>query len=710
MLAASLYDDGLQYMSTLEMNRAASFTYGYSISTNSYNNNSNDVNLLGEIATASPVVTRGDSIAGEMWQILVDLTLMKYTHHSILALTKTIYLIQHVLLHGAESCIMNGELLYRIEMAVDPLRNLNTALIEQKMVDEILNSEGRARGENDIFPSSEGLGQHLAQLGTRASATLLKLRGGSVDKGHPVRMAASKLHGIVFNPNNLRQMRTQQQQESLADSLVPIGTSKQVGYITDEGRYKVLQAKMAAEERQLKQSQLQEQQRFRQTRSNLAGSSAADSFGGGYSSSNSGSMNGKLVVGAAHSLQDMIESAKYELEQHKVKQQQKIASLKKGYSDDPIARARQLAELERSTNIESDPEYITKKKALEDALEYLEEMQRLEKEKVVVGDLLGGDSSGIDQCSGSSSSNSNLGGAIMNNIGNDGVDLLGFDSHTKSQVDIFGASFASFSVSDKITPVNVGGTADLLGFDTMSGTNSVGSNEQSFSTYFVPENLRPMSNFGANSFNYATNDKTRGGRGEGCAFGEKSSIATRPSLVTGVLGGATKSACDEEAEAENTRKLNMAAGLFAGMVPTAGELQFQRRQPIMQSVSHALAIDDLIPIPTPNISADSNIDSVLTAHDPSTSCDPFSMVPMGGSCSAGIVPPPSMAPPPPPMHPPPPPPIQPPPPPPAITMTTSDLTVEQMQEMIKQQQSQMNQMMQLMQQMQMQGSNNFSNI
>lgn len=717
LLAASLYDDGLQYMSTLEMNRAASFTYGYRVSSTT---NTNNINLLGDAAIiASPIVTQGESVAVEMWQVVLDLTLMKYTQHSVLALTKTIHLIQHVLLHGAESCIMDGELLFRIEMAVEPLRNLNTALIEQKMVEEILNSEGRARGENDIVLSSEGVGQQLAQLGTRASAALFKIRGGSVDRGHPVRMAANKLHGMVSNPNNLRQLRMHQQQQSPADSLVPIGSAKQVGYITDEGRYKVLQAKMAAEERQLKQSQLQEQQRFRQTRSNLAGSSATDSFGGGYSS------NGKLVVGAAHSLHDMIESAKYELEQHKVKQQQKIASLKNGYSDNPLARAQQLAELERTTNIESDPEYIKKKKALEDALEYLEEMQRLEQDKNVgVADLLGGDSSigrsdgGRDQFS-----ISRAGDAIISHSSSDGVvDLLGFEDNNnpKSQVDAFGGSSASFSVSYN-SSVNFGGGADLLGFGTMPGADAFEISDGS--SPFISNISVPMSDRGYMIRN-STSDSGN--------YGNKLSVGMRPSLVTGVqgVGGdndtddarglqaslhhqplTTPSSIslvevygnpmislaphlDEEAEAEKDRKLQMAAGLFAGVVPTIGETQkYNHRIPIMQNV-----VVDAIDLPSTHIQ----------------SSDPYFMGPMGGTCGtpiAGIVLPPPMAPPPPP-------PTQP-PPPPAVTIypnndahnaLNNNLTVEQMQEMIQQQQAQMNQMMQMMQQMQMQGPNNASNI
>ncbi len=170
-LSIALYDDGVQYMSTLDMNRAASYTFGYR---SAYGQNVTGLGGLG---------AHGESVADEMWALLVDLTLTKYTQHSPLALTKTINLILHVLLHGSEECVLNGELLYRIEMVVEPLMNLNTALVEQQMVEHILNSESIAGKDNDTMLSPEGIGHQLSQLGTRATATMIKLRGGSVDKG-----------------------------------------------------------------------------------------------------------------------------------------------------------------------------------------------------------------------------------------------------------------------------------------------------------------------------------------------------------------------------------------------------------------------------------------------------------------------------------------------------------------------------------------------
>eukprot|EP00571_Detonula_confervacea_P006052 CAMPEP_0172313868 /NCGR_PEP_ID=MMETSP1058-20130122/21155_1 /TAXON_ID=83371 /ORGANISM="Detonula confervacea, Strain CCMP 353" /LENGTH=788 /DNA_ID=CAMNT_0013027593 /DNA_START=161 /DNA_END=2527 /DNA_ORIENTATION=- len=739
-LAFSLYDDGVPYMNTLEMNRAASYTFGYR---NSYGQNGTTLNTLGG-------GTHGTSIANEMFELVVDLTLGKYTQHSVLALTKTIHLIQHVLLHGSETCVMNGELLYRIEMVVQPLRNLNTALVEQQMVEHILSNEGRVGAENDIVLTTEGIGQQLAQFGTRATATMIKLRGGSVDQGHPVRMAASKLYGIVSGPNNLRQLRMQQQQPS---SLVPIGSTKQVGYITDEGRLQLLQEKMAAEEKTAKQKQYQEEQRLKQTRSNLRGSSVMDSFGGGYASSNGG---GNRVVGAAHSLEDMIKTAKYELDQHKNKQKGKLSSMKKGYSDNPMTRAQELDELQRNS-VEWDPEFIQKKKALQDALEYLEEMQQLEQEQV--GDLLEGDLLGDPSSPGGGISSS---GAMMAGDNNAGADFFGFDNNPPPPTDVFG-SIASPAMSNN-NMVAGGGTADLLGFDGLGGGNS---NVVNSGGAFSPQHESmpsTMSGYmgGTNNLESSMNNPAPMGGG---IMDANSSFDMRPSLVTGMRGDTVgnptgqpsmqqqplsratpnfsgidnnvsamgdmagvqgnpitylQPELDEAAKAEKSRKMQMASGLFAGMVPNNDALKTaHQRKPIMQSGnnSNVSALDDLINVSDTALapSAAVNNSSIFNVNDLNSPTmppsDPFGMGPMGGDSSMGIPPPPPMAPPPPPMAPP--------PPPLATNMTPdnaannsnlgSNQSVEQMQEMIKQQQAQMNQMMQMMQHMQTQGSNNTNN-
>ena len=216
---------------------------------------------------------------------------------------------------------------------------------------------------------------------------------------------------------------------------------------------------------------------------------------------------------------------------------------------------------------------------------------------------------------------------------------------------------------------------------------------------------------------------------------------------------------DKVAEAEQSRKMQIAAGLFTGLLPSSqgSSATTQQRKPIMQAAnisSNISALDELIPtldaatmaLTMPTVTASNNpvaaFDNANNNPDmPSIpSSDPFGMGAGGimgvggniggendnGSVSTmGISPPPPIAPPPPPsMEPPTPPPtmappspptamvptMAPPPPPvamaPTMTQAPPGASVEQMQAMIQQQQAQMHQMMQMMQQMQMQGGAN----
>jgi len=91
--------------------------------------------------------------------------------------------------------------------------------------------------------------------------------------------------------------------------LVPVGSQTQVGFITDEARYAILQRRM-------------EHARKVELKSNLAKSES--SFGGGYNSK-----DGRAVVGAAHSLDEMIKEAQRKEKEERVKQQ--------SFSDEPKA-------------------------------------------------------------------------------------------------------------------------------------------------------------------------------------------------------------------------------------------------------------------------------------------------------------------------------------------------------------------------------------
>lgn len=681
-------------MSTLDMNRAASYTFGYQ----------------NTIDTTTGCNTAGDSVANEMWELVLDSILCRPTEHSILALTKTISLIEHVLINGAEKVCCDGELLYRIEMAVGPLRELNTALVEQQLIERILNNGGNSNSDNsdsggrrndmDIVLTAHAIGEQLTNFSTKAAATMLKLRGGSIDKGYPVRMAAEKLHSLVSSPNKLQQVRVD---KACTTSLVPIGSANKAGFITDDARYRLLQQKMQREEKEQDAKRRKEELQHRQTRSNLVGPASKDGFGGGYTS---GTSNGG-VVGAAHSLEDMIKSAKFELEQHKNQHAKKIASLKKGYSDNPNERARQLAELERKSDVTKDPKFLQKERGLKQALEYLEELQREQNEKEgVVDDLLGG--GGGDFFGG----NTDLNGAAVSNGqalgGGDSEDLLGFHSNvapvpvsSQPDHDVFGASSSS------------GGTADLLGFDGFAAGPS----------HHQPQPQHPQQNQARPKQNNTITNNSSSMMGNGSFLPSPEKLEMRPSLVTGMrqppptaenipntssddlwkgwhatsstnesgapssntytddmssfgaMGGIPGSSIqqeaeeeDEDAKLEKERKMNMAAGLFAGVFPDNGRSNAGSGAP-MNSIS-------------------------------ASTSDPFE--------SMALPTPPVDAPPPPPIEAPPPPPNVPPPPPPpppneAPPPAAGDASVEQMQEIIRQQQQQMDQMMQMMQQMGMQG-------
>ena len=392
----------------------------------------------------------------------------------------------------------------------------------------------------------------------------------------------------------------------------------------------------------------------------------------------------------------------------------------------------QVAELERSS-VETDPEFIKKEKALKDALEYLEEMHRVEQERVadlLEGDLLGNASASSD---------------VSSNVGGGGADLLGFDNNPQPPpVDVFGGSTAS-PASYNVSGGGGAGAADLLGFDGMTGGNTV-NKVPSSGAFPEPQQQQPVPT--------TNNPAMMGGGGVMGANYNATSFDLRPSLVTGMRSAGNGSAnptptvveelqstlrepnfsgendistlgamgagppisslqqteLDEEAEAEKSRKMQMAAGLFAGVIPSAAASNPQRQ--IMQSgnSSNVSALDDLIPISDGALASSTANNSSSVFDTTPSSSDPFRMGAMGGSSSMSMPAPPPMAPPP--MAPPPPPtepPPMPPPPPPSAMASPqlgNNATVEQMQKMIEQQQAQMQQMMAMMQQMGMQGNNN----
>jgi ENTH domain len=215
-------------------------------------------------------LTYGEEVCDAVYEVL-EQVVKRYLQNSPLALQKALALSHHLLLYGA-SRVVNYTRAH-IGPCLEFLRTYNTALIEQQQ--------------------------------TGITSLWYQIKGGGVDRGGPVREAAEQLLQIL----SLDDRRLQQERARHADpaSLVPIGKTSDVAFVTDEVR-------LAALQRQI------ERQRTIQLRSNLA--KADNGFGGGYNPA----APGQAVVGAAHSLEEMMAHAK--------RAEQK-------FSDDGIAPAQQ---------------------------------------------------------------------------------------------------------------------------------------------------------------------------------------------------------------------------------------------------------------------------------------------------------------------------------------------------------------------------------
>ena len=186
---------------------------------------------------------------------------------SVLAMHKALVVLRHLLLYGAEQVLGPAQTLRHYVATIE--EKYNTAV--------------------------------MAQEATGATGFFIRLKGGSVDKGGPARQVAQSIHRLLSDPAVL-----QFERNTHADpqSLVPIGSRQQVAFVTDEARLAILQRRM-------------EQERQVTLKSNLAKSDSA--FGSGYNSK-----DGKAVVGAAHSLEEMIKDA-----------QKKEQAAKQRFTDEP---------------------------------------------------------------------------------------------------------------------------------------------------------------------------------------------------------------------------------------------------------------------------------------------------------------------------------------------------------------------------------------
>ena len=235
-LTVLLYDDAVQVISTLELHQLATFTY-----------------------QESQVIT---SSTADIRDVILD-HLEKIQQHpaqySTLTVLKSLVLTKHLLLFGSDKMIPT--ITQQLGIAIDQLRqNYNTVLMAQQQ---------------------------------SGSLWMMRLKGGGVDHGGPVRDMAATIVTFLQHPTTL----LVQERNRVADptSLVPVGDRTQVGWGSEQLRYQQLQ------------QQLQREQAM-QTRSNLV--KADNGFGSGYSAA-----NGQTVVGAAHGIDEML------AQQRKVEQQ-----------------------------------------------------------------------------------------------------------------------------------------------------------------------------------------------------------------------------------------------------------------------------------------------------------------------------------------------------------------------------------------------------
>jgi hypothetical protein len=227
-LASLLFDDTLQVISSLALNQMASYTYH---------------------ETSRVAGTK------DLCEKILDMlegVLAKPTEYSTLTVHKALAVLQHMLLYGAAKVIPAAVSLGDF---VAPLQNYNTAVMAQQ-----------------------------GSLGM-----LMRFKGGAVDKGGPVRALAQELLRLF---RNRQQLDFERATKADPNSLVPVGSTQRVAFVTDEARLHILQRRMEAQTRSL-------------TTSNLTKS--ASSFGGGYTA-----RDGQAVVGAAHGLDEMIKQARKE--------------------------------------------------------------------------------------------------------------------------------------------------------------------------------------------------------------------------------------------------------------------------------------------------------------------------------------------------------------------------------------------------------------
>ena len=203
-------------------------------------------------------LTYGDESCDQIFEMLENCMAFPLDF-PVLTVQKALVIAKHTLVYGSEKCVNSAWGLGRF---VHRLTEFNTVLWAQ---------------------------QQQQQQNNMMSSWWSQIKGGNVDRGFPVREEAEKLHKLLQSKDAIQQVR---HDKADPNSLVPIGDNKEVGFVSDHVRLHLLRRRM-------------EEQELIRTKSNLA--KANSSFGAGYQSK-----DGKMVVGAAHSMEEMLARAQRE--------------------------------------------------------------------------------------------------------------------------------------------------------------------------------------------------------------------------------------------------------------------------------------------------------------------------------------------------------------------------------------------------------------
>jgi hypothetical protein len=216
LLATYILDDGNPILSTLDMNRLASYTYG-------------------------------EVVREQLFERLETL-LKRPESVSVLSLQKSLCLIKHLILYGSEPCV---NLAWNMSGVIETLQRYYSSAPTPTLLSQIM--------------------------------------GGQVDRTFAIREMATELRALLSNPQQISMLRHQHQATYSSSSLVPVGSTSQVGFApspTEAHQWQEHLRQLAAQS---------------QTKSNVA--KPDSSFGGG---------TANKVISAAYSLDDMIRKAQEE--------------------------------------------------------------------------------------------------------------------------------------------------------------------------------------------------------------------------------------------------------------------------------------------------------------------------------------------------------------------------------------------------------------